>query len=289
MARGNERLKQMAKWISVDGHVAAVGASLLMLAGLGGAALAQQAKGAAPAAPAAAPAQQQSAWVKLCEQAPQPKVGADGKQQVGPDNKPLVENKTLCLTHHEQMTNVGITMVSAAIQQLEGMDKLHMMVMVPPTTGIIMPAGMSVVVYSKDQVDKLQKKEKLEEKDLVGQKLIFTICHQNGCTAENEATPQLIDAMKKGAVMVAFATHVTGQPIPYEVPLVGFQGTFDGKPVDNKEYGEQRKKLQEMFMANRIEQLKNAQAEIANPQQAPGAPAAGGAAPAPAAKAPAKK
>jgi invasion protein IalB len=78
------------------------------------------------------------------------------------------------------MTNTGITMVSAAIQQLEGIDKLHMMVMVPPTTGIVMPAGMSVVVYNKEQVEKLEKKEKIDDKTLVGQKLMFTICHQNG-------------------------------------------------------------------------------------------------------------
>lgn len=249
---------------------------------VGGIAHAQQAKGP----PAAAGAQQQqSAWVKLCEKAPYNKIGADGKPMMGADSKPVLEEKQLCLTHHEQMTNTGITMVSAAIQQLEGIEKLHMMVMVPPTTGIVMPAGMSVVVYSKDQVDKLQKKEKVEDKDLVGQKLMFTICHQNGCTAENEATPQLLDAMKKGAVMVAFATHVSGQPVPYEIPLVGFGTTLDGKPVDNELYKKQRENLQQTFMANRLEQMKNMQAQI---QQAPGAPAGGGQAPA-AKAAPAKK
>lgn len=265
-------------------RLTAVGAALMISTGMAGSVLAQQAKqpAAAPAAPAApAAAQQQSAWVKLCEKAPYTKSGPDGKPQLDKDNKPLMEEKQLCLTHHEQMTNTGITMVSAAIQQLEGIDKLHMMVMVPPTTGIVMPAGMSVVVYNKEQVDKLEKKEKLDEKTLVGQKLMFTICHQNGCTAENEATPQLVEAMKKGVVMVAYATNVSGQPIPYQVPLVGFTPTFDGKPVDNKAYQDQRSKLQETFMANRLEQMKQIQSA---PQQAPGAPAAGGA---PAAKAPA--
>lgn len=268
----------MAEWISHarGAGLVAAGAGLLML---GGVAQAQQAKGPPPAAAA----QQQSAWVKLCEKAPYNKIGPDGKPMVGADNKPVLEEKQLCLTHHEQMTNTGITMISAAIQQLEGVEKLHMMVMVPPTTGIVMPAGMSVVVYTKDQVDKLQKKEKIEEKDLVGQKLMFTICHQNGCTAENEATPQLLDAMKKGAVMVAFATHVSGQAIPFEVPLVGFGPTLDGKPVDNEAYKKQREGLQQTFMANRLEQMRNMQAQIQNPQQAGGAPAGGG----PAAKAPA--
>ncbi len=236
----------------------------------------QPAKQAAPAG-----AQQQSAWVKLCEKAPYNKMGPDGKPQLA-DGKPVMEEKMLCLTHHEQMTNVGVTMISAAIQQLDGIDKLHMMVMVPPTTGIVMPAGMSVVVYDKEQVAKLEKKEQLDQKTLVGQKLMFTICHQNGCTAENEATPQLVEAMKKGVVMVAYATHVSGQPIPYQVPLVGFKGTLEGKAVDNQAYQEQRKNLQQTFMANRLEALKQMQG---GGQAAAGAPAAGG----PAAKAPAKK
>ncbi len=269
----------MAEWVSHarGAAIAAAGAALVVGFGVAGAALAQQAKGGAPAAGA----QQQSAWVKLCEKAPYNKLGADGKPQMAADGKPVMEDKELCLTHHEQMTSVGITMVSAAIQKLDGIEKLHMMVMVPPTTGIVMPAGMSVIVYNKEQVDKLEKKEKIDEKTLVGQKLMFTICHQNGCTAENEATPQLIEAMKKGVVMVAYATHVSGQPIPYQVPLVGFANTFDGKAVDNKAYQDQRSKLQETFMANRLEAMKQMQ----NPPQqaAPGGPAAGG----PAQKAPA--
>ena len=247
--------------------LAAAGAGLLMIAGWTAPAGAQQTKQAQPPT-GGAPQQVQSAWVKLCEKAPYNKVGADGKPMIGEDKKPVLEEKTLCLTHHEQMTNVGITMVSAAIQQLEGVDKLHMMVMVPPTTGIVMPAGMSVVVYSKEQVEKLQKKDKIDEKDLVGQKLVFTICHQNGCTAENEATPQLVDAMKKGAVMVAFATQVTGQPIPFEVPLVGFAATMDGKAVDNDIYKKQREGLQQTFAANRLEMMKQMQ----NPQPPPAQP-----------------
>ncbi len=261
------------------GYVAA-GAAFAVVSAVAVPAIAQQAKQPSAKQAAAAPAAPQSAWVKLCEQAPYNKLGPDGKPQMA-DGKPVMEEKTLCLTHHEQMTNVGVTMISAAIQQLEGIDKLHMMVMVPPTTGIVMPAGMSVVVYDKDQVAKLEKKEQIDQKTLVGQKLMFTICHQNGCTAENEATPQLVEAMKNGVVMVAYATHVSGQPIPYQVPLVGFKSTFEGKAVDNKAYQEQRKKLQETFMANRLEALKQMQTG----GQAAAAPAAGG----PAAKAPPAK
>lgn len=267
----------------------AAGVVLLMTVGPHVQALAQQPKaGAAPSAPAAAPAPPQSAWVKICEPTPQPKVGPDGRPQVGPDKKPVLENKTLCMTNHEQMSSVGVTLVSAAIQQLEGIDKMHMMVMVPPNAGLIMPAGMSVIVYSKEQVEKLQRREKLEEKDLTGQNLMFTVCQQGGCTAENEATPQLVAAMKTGHVMMAYATHVSGQPIPFELSLNGFQATFEGKPVDNEVFKKQRERLFQIFMANRMEAMKQARAQISGGQQTPTQQQAGGPAKAPAAQ-PAKK
>lgn len=270
------------------GGIALAGAGLMLAAG--GAAVAQQPKAGAPAkGAAAAPAgQQQSAWVKLCEKAQYQKVGPDGKPQMAADNKPLLEDKTLCLTHHEQMTATGVTIVSAAIQQLEGVEKLGMMLMVPSAVGLTIPPGMKVFVYTKEQWEKLQKKEKVDEKTVAQQNLLFTMCHQNGCTAENEATPQLVEAMKKGATMVALAIHVTGRPVSFEVPLVGFASTLEGKAVDNKLYAEQRGKLWDQIKANQLEQLKTYQQQLSNPAQAPGQPAAGGAAPA-AKAAPAKK
>ena len=275
-----------------------VSAGLALLTGLGGLpASAQQAqpKAAAPAAAApkqAAAGEAPSAWVKLCEKAQYQKLGADGKPMVNGD-KPVLEDKTLCLTHHEQMTSAGVTIVSAAVQQLEGADKLGMMIMVPSAVGLTIPTGMRVFVYTKEQWEKAQKKEAVDEKTLVTQDLRFTMCHQNGCTAENEATPGLVEAMKKGAAMVAMAIHVSGRPISFEVPLNGFGSTFGGAPIDNALYNSERAKLWETIKANQIEQMKRYQEQLANPQAAAGAPVAGGAAPAakaaPAAAAPAKK
>lgn len=265
--------------------LAAMGAGLLVLTSA--AVVAQQPKQAAPAAKGAPqqPAQQQSAWVKLCETAQYQKVGADGKPVMKGD-KPELEDKQLCLTHHEQMTATGVTIVSAAIQQLQGVEKLGMMLMVPSAVGLTIPPGMKVFIYDRDQWDKLQKKERIDESKVVQQSLIFTMCHQNGCTAENEATPQLIQAMKTGAAMVALAIHVSGRPVSFEVPLTGFAATIDGKPVDNEEYKKQRGLLWEQIKANQLQQLQQVQQQLQNPQQAPAAqPAAGG----PPAKAPPAK
>ena len=284
----------MAEWIAAarGAGLALIGAGLMSLGGVS-AALAQAqkqpappAKGAAPAkggAPAAAAGAPQSAWVKLCEKAQYNKMGPDGKPQVGADKKPVLEDKMLCITHHEQMTPTGETLLSAAVQQLEGVEKLHMMVMVPPAVGIVIPAGMRVYVYTKEQLEKLQKKEKFDEAQVAFQDLAFTMCHQNGCTAENEATPRLVKSMQEGAAMMALVRHPSGQMVPFQLPLVGFGPTLAGKPVDNTVYKEQRGKLWEQIRANQLEHLKNVQNQLANPGQAP----AGG--PAPATKAPPKK
>ncbi len=289
----------MAKWMARTGGMrlnlataSMAGASMMLLA-VPAWAQQQQQKAPAAAAPAkqAAPAaaasgQAQSAWVKLCEKAQYQKIGADGKPQMAGD-KPVLEDKQLCLTHHEQMTAAGVTIVSAAIQQLEGVEKLGMMIMVPSAVGLTIPAGMRVFVYKADQWEKAKKNEKIDDKTLVQQNLAFTMCHQNGCTAENEATPGLIEAMKTGAAMVAMAIHVSGRPISFEVPLNGFSPTFSGKAIDNQLYNSERAKLWDTIKANQIEQMKRYQEQLQNPQAAAGAPAAGGAAPPAKAAAPA--
>ncbi len=203
--------------------------------------------------------EKQSAWVKLCEKAKYPKAGADGKPIMGQDRQPVLEDKQLCLTHHEQMTPAGVTLISAAIQELEGVERKGMMVMVPPAVGLVLPVGIRVRVYNKEQWEKVTKKEKVDEKTIPTQNLVFTMCHQNGCTAENEATPALIDGMKKGVAMVAEARHPTGRIVAFSIPLTGFSSTNAGKPVDNKLYNEARKKVWGQIRANQLAQIKKYQ------------------------------
>ena len=128
---------------------------------------------AAPKAPATPPAPsaeqvkankdaEQSAWVKLCEKA---KVKKGEK----------VEELDICLTHHERIDGTsGQVIVSAALREVQGNDKKHLMVMVP--LGVALPAGLQIKIDDE--------KEPL--------KLTYTICHPGGCTAEIEATPEMI-------------------------------------------------------------------------------------------------
>jgi invasion protein IalB len=189
------------------------------------------AKGGAAAAAAAG---NKSAWVKLCEKAPFNTKDKDGKE--------VKNEKNICLTHHERLDgNTGMVMVSAAIREIEGVDKKSMMVMVP--LGMALPPGLRAAVYSKEQWAAAAKNEKVDEKTLKPLSLKYSLCHAAGCTAEVEATAELIESMKTGGGIMVIAMNAGAQPIGFPVPLDGFTEAFAGKPVDNKEYAKARGQL----------------------------------------------
>ena len=266
------------------------------------AASAQQPKAAAPAgkAPAAAAAQQkgdpqsQSPWVKLCEKAKVRVKGADGK-----DGE---QEKTLCLTTHEQLdANTGLPVVSAAIRQAEGVEKNVLAIMVP--LGMVIPLGMKAAVAPADVWGKVIKGEQIDDKQLKVASLQFAYCYAAGCTAEVEATKEIIDDMNKGAGLLIRAVDILGRPAMWGVPLSGFSAAFAGQPTDNKRYAEARasfmKQIEAQYanqrqeavnkdpkLAEAYKKLQEAQAEMGKAVKA-AAPALGAApAAAPAGKAP---
>lgn len=220
-----------------------------------------EAKGAAPAAaaPAAAAqtAQSQSAWVKLCEKAPVLAKGKDGKEERA--------EKSICLTHHERLDgNTGMVLVSAAIREVEGQDKKHLMVMVP--LGMAIQPGLRAKVYDKAMWDASQKNEKVDDSKLETVKLQFSLCHPAGCTAEIDMTPEIMDKMKGGAGVMVFSINANGQVIAFPVPLNGFTAALSGAPIDNVKYSEARKSLMQQIAQRQqamIEEHKKKQAGAA--------------------------
>ncbi len=218
---------------------------------------------AAPAATAAA----KSAWVKLCEKAPLVKKGPDGKD--------VKEEKQLCLTHHERLDgNTGMVLVSAAIREVEGQDKKSLMIMVP--LGMAIPPGIRAAVYTKDQWAAAAKNEKIDEKTLKPIELKYALCHPAGCTAETEATADILDQMSKGGGIMVLAMNAAAQPIGFPVPLDGYNEAAAGPPVDNKKYAEARSQLMQQIRARQqamAEKFKEDQMKNL-PMDAPGAPPA---------------
>ena len=239
---------------------AAGGVALALILGLAahGAALADDAK-----KEEAAPEGRQSAWVKLCEKSPLVRRGAEGEE--------IKEEKDICLTHHERLDgNSGMVLVSAAIRQVEGSEHEHLMVMVP--LGMAIPPGLKAAVYSKEQWEKAAKNEQIDDSDLKPIDLKFSLCHASGCTAEVEASKDIIEQMKTGGGMMVLAMNAQAQPVGFPVPLDGFTEAFGGQPVDNEEYKKARGQLMAQIRQRQqeaYEKWKEEQMKLLPPQ--PGA------------------
>ena len=251
-----------------SGTLSALAAALAIV---GTPALAQDKPAAAPAKPAAgaaapaAAAANKSAWVKLCEKTPLVKKGEDGKE--------AKEEKDICLTHHERLDgNSGMVLVSAAIREVEGQDKKHLMIMVP--LGMALPPGLRAAVYTKDQWAKIAKNEKVDDKELKPVDLKYSLCHASGCTAEIEADAAILDQMKAGGGLMVVAMNAAAQPIGFPVPLDGFTDAFGGKPIDNAEYKKARGQLMAQIRDRQKAAIDKFKAEQLKkiPTDAPGAP-----------------
>jgi len=210
----------------------------------------KDAKKAAPAKKEAAATQDgdkppQTFWVKLCEKSPVVMPDKEGK--------PTREMRNICLTHHERIDgNSGIVVISAALRQVEGEEKQHLMLMVP--LGTALAPGLRATIFNAEQWDKIQKNEKFDDTKLEPIKFQFSFCHHAGCTAEIEATKELIDAFKKGSGIMVLAYNAQRQLVAFPVPLTGFNEALAGEPVDKEKYSAARKAAM-LQIAQRQQQL----------------------------------
>jgi invasion protein IalB len=258
-------------------------------------AAAPAAPGAAPAAPPAAKdaakdAKKSTQWVKLCDKitiGPKKDPAAAKDAKAAPPAKdakaPAGEEKQLCSTMFEAIeSNTGQLIVSVGLQEIEGAPKQVLAVMVP--LGVVIPGGVKLAVYNTDQWAKAAKNETIELKDLKTVDLKFSHCLPIGCTAETEATKEVSDTLKGNAGLAVLAIWTNGRQFTVPVPLTGFADALTGKPVDSKEYSENRRKLMEQIRQRQIDLANKAKAEEMKnlPPPPPGETAP--ATPAPAAK-----
>jgi invasion protein IalB len=271
----------MRNTINVRATIPAIAATALTLA-LGATHVQQAAAQQAAAKPA-------PSWVKLCEKAqflePDPK---DAK-------KPIQKERQVCLTHHERLdAATGTVQVSAAIRETEGMDKKIFMMMLP--LGMAIQPGLQLGIYPPDMWTAIQQGKTVDDSKIEPLRMGFTLCHAAGCSAEAEATPELIKRLGASGGIIAFASSGGGAPIAFPAPLNGFSEALAGPPVDAKVYYGERKKLMERLEESRRQsveefrkQTKELQAIAPKGQGPAPTPTVAPAAAAPAAPAPAAK
>lgn len=171
-----------------------------------------------------------SLWVKLCE-----------KAQVKKDDK---DKKEICITHQEQLDrNTGGPMVSAAVRSVEGAKAERFLVTVP--LGMAIPAGAQIKI--DDQKEPM--------------KLTYTYCFPNGCTAETEASEELLNTMKGGKELFVSAISVIGEQVLFKLPLAGFKESIEGKPVDTAQFANVRRQYLIKYREALIKKAQKADAE----------------------------
>src|SRR5690242_238619 len=173
--------------------------------------------GGAPAGQAPAPDQQiqliYAPWTKFCLK------GQDANA------------KQVCFIGKDGRIESGQPVVAAVIIEPEGEPKKILRVTLP--LGMQLQHGTRIIV---DNNAPLQSP--------------YVICFQNGCMSDYEATPDLINSMKKGQNLVVQAINSNGAPLTLPLPLQegatgSFSKAYDGPPTDPKQFEENQKKLQE--------------------------------------------
>jgi invasion protein IalB len=168
-------------------------------------------------------------WIKLCE-----KANAVTKDKDGKDEKKEVN---ICITMHERIDrDTGMVMLATGLRQIEGQDKQVFMVMLP--LGKLIKPGMQVTIYPKDLWEAASlEQRRLEESDgarLRSLRSAYTICHAAGCTAEIEATADLLTSLKTGGGFVLRATNDVGASVAFSVSLEGFAAALEGGPSNRQ-------------------------------------------------------
>ena len=174
-----------------------------------------------------------SPWAKFCNKGQDPNA------------------KQVCFTGRDARTESGIPVVAAALIEPEGEPKKIFRVTVPGP--IQLQYGTRIVI---DQ-----------NQPMTGP---FFTCFANGCMADYDGTPDLVQKLKKGQGLVIQGINGAGQPISLVVPLNDFGKAYDGPPTDPKVFEEQQRKLQEELQKKAEEARKKLEGQQS---QAPAAPA----------------
>ncbi|MGX7743593.1 invasion associated locus B family protein [Rhodopseudomonas parapalustris] len=157
--------------------------------------------------------------------------------------------KQVCFTGKDGRIESGQPVIAAVIIEPEGEPKKILRVTLP--LGMQLVHGTRIIVDSNAPLQSP-----------------YVICFANGCMSDYEATPELINQLKKGQNLIVQAINSNGAPLTLPLPLAEFAKAYDGPPTDPKQFEETQKKLQEELQKRAEEQRKKLEAQApagANP------------------------
>ena len=115
---------------------------------------------------------------------------------------------------------------------------------------------MALRIYPKDLWAAAYRNEKIDDSRL---KTIWitSTCRGAGCTADTEATPDLIAELKQAGGIAVFVTNNAGIKVGLPIPLAGFEQAYTGPSNGNsKDHAAARQKLVDIIKAQAKENKK---------------------------------
>jgi invasion protein IalB len=90
----------------------------------------------------------------------------------------------------------------------------------------------------------------------------FTLCRANGCVADYEVDPKLMDQLTRGSELRVSGFDQAGMPLSIPLPLAGFAAANQGPPTQPQVFEESQVKLRE-----ELERRKQASDAACDPPQ----------------------
>lgn len=164
-------------------------------------------------APSTMPQLIYSPWAKFC----------------GKRNEPGA--KEVCFTGMDARTEAGQPVVAASLIEPEGGQGKFFRVTLP--SPLQMQYGARLIIDKEPPISGA-----------------FSTCFANSCTADYDATPELVSKLKKGRVLQIQATNLAAAAITFPLPLIDSSGNSfaranEGPATDPKVFQEQQKKLEQ--------------------------------------------
>jgi invasion protein IalB len=165
------------------------------------------------------------AWAKVCGKGTKTSKNVEGGEEK--------TDVSMCVTSYMHIDGKGTLITGAALREINGQDKKHLLVHTPPDTQV-RPATHAQLL-PRDLWDSLQKPGKLvksEEDSIKELTFASTSCNAFACAAELEATPALISELEAGGGLVVFVTNPSGMTVARPIPLIGFAQALAGPSAE---------------------------------------------------------
>jgi invasion protein IalB len=137
------------------------------------------------------------------------------------------DDSDLCVIQNVILAQNGQLITAVGLITIEGKTNRKLLQVSVPTARLVQPGIVMQIDGGK------------------GQKLDYTVCLPDKCTAEVPLTDAMIASLKKGGEVVFTSMNFRRAPNPIKVSLTGFTGAFDGPAISQSQLAESQRTLEE--------------------------------------------